>query len=78
MTTRTLLVAATALSLIAMPAIAQTTTKTDGGHHYSGGPKSEVPHHVGKKKVTKTEKKEPSGSHHYSGGPREPHHLGPK
>jgi hypothetical protein len=77
MTTRTLLIAATALSLIAMPAVAQTT-KTDGGHHYSGGPKSEVPHHMGKKKVTTTGKAKPSGSHHYSGGPREPHHIGPK
>ena len=76
MTTRTLLIAATALSLIAMPAMAQT--KTDGGHHYSGGPKSE-PHHMGKKNVgTTTGKAKPSGSHHYSGGPREPHHIGPK
>ena len=77
MTTRTLLIAATALSLTAVPAMAQTT-KTDGGHHYSGGPKSEVPHHMGKKKVTTTGKAAPSGSHHYSGGPREPHHIGPK
>jgi hypothetical protein len=79
MTTRTLLIAATVLSLIAMPAMAQTT-KTDGGHHYSGGPKSEVPHHMGKKNVgTTTGKAKPSGSHHYSGGPRsDPHHIGPK
>ncbi len=78
MTTRTLLIAATALSLIAMPAMAQTT-KTDGGHHYSGGPKSEVPHHMGKKNIgTTTGKAKPSGSHHYSGGPREPHHIGAK
>jgi hypothetical protein len=79
MTPRTLLIAVTALSLIAMPAMAQTT-KTDGGYHYSGGPKSEVPPHVGKKNVdtTTTGKAKPSGSHHYSGGPREPHHIGPK
>jgi hypothetical protein len=79
MTTRTLLIAATALSLIAMPAMAQTT-KTDGGHHYSGGPKSEVPHHMGKKNVgTTTGKAKPRGSLHYSGGPRtDPHHIGPK
>lgn len=78
MTTRTLLIVATALSMVAVPAMAQTA-KTDGGHHYSGGPKSEVPHHMGKKKVgTTTGKAKPSGSHHYSGGPREPHHIGPK
>jgi hypothetical protein len=76
MTSRTLIIAATALSLIAMPAMAQTT-KTDGGHHYSGGPRE--PHHMGKKKVgTTTGQAKPSGSHHYSGGPREPHHIGPK
>lgn len=50
MITRTLLIAATALSLITMPAVAQTT-KTDtetNGHHYSGGPKTES-RHMGKK-----------------------------
>ena len=78
MSNRTLLIVATALSLIAMPAMAQTT-KTDGGHHYTGGPKSEVPHHMGKKKIDTTKgQARPSGSHHYSGGPREPHHIGPK
>lgn len=77
MITRSLLVATTALSLIAMPAMAQTT-KTDGGHHYSGGPKTES-HHMGKKATgVKAKKTGPSGSHHYSGGPREPHHIGPK
>ena len=53
MITRSLLIAATALSFIAQPAMAQTT-KTDDGHHYSGGPKSEVPHHMGKKNVDTT------------------------
>ena len=73
---RNLLIATTALSLIALPAMAQTA-KTDGGHHYSGGPRE--PHHMGKKKTGATTKKTgPSGSHHYSGGPREPHHIGPK
>ena len=80
MTTRNLLIAATAISLIALPAMAQTQkpdTETNG-HHYSGGPKTES-HHMGKKDngVT-TGKSGPSGSHHYSGGPREPHHIGPK
>jgi len=77
MITRTLL-AIVAAAAIAVPAMAQTT-KTDGGHHYSGGPKSEVPHHMGKKTVgATTGQAKPSGSHHYSGGPREPHHIGPK
>lgn len=81
MITRCLLVGATALSLIALPAMAQTTqTDTEkNGHHYSGGPKTEVPHHMGKKDTDATTgKSAPSGSHHYSGGPREPHHIGPK
>ncbi|WP_029880264.1 hypothetical protein [Bradyrhizobium sp. OHSU_III] len=77
MITRNLLIAATALSLTVMPAMAQTA-KTDGGHHYSGGPKTES-HHMGKKKTgATTGRTGPSGSHHYSGGPREPHHIGPK
>lgn len=80
MMTRNLLIAATAMSLIALPAMAQTT-KTDtetNGHHYSGGPKTES-HHMGKKATgTTAGKARPSGSHHYSGGPREPHHIGPK
>ena len=79
MITRNLLIAATALSLTALPAIAQTK-KTDtekNGHHYSGGPKTES-HHMGKKATGTTGKSGPSGSHHYSGGPREPHHIGPK
>ena len=80
MITRNLLIAAMALSLTALPAMAQTK-KTDtekNGHHYSGGPKTES-HHMGKKKATGTTGKAgPSGSHHYSGGPREIHHIGPK
>jgi hypothetical protein len=81
MITRHLLIAATTLSLIALPATAQTT-KTDTestGHHYSGGPRND-PHHMGKKNTgVTTGKAGPRGSHHYSGGPRsDPHHMGPK
>ncbi|OCK53630.1 hypothetical protein [Bradyrhizobium sp. LMTR 3] len=81
MIARTLLIAATALSLAAMPAMAQTKkTDTDSGPHYTGGPKTMVPPHIGKKDTGKTVGKVgPSGSHHYSGGPRsDPHHMGPK
>ena len=76
---RNLLLAVTALSLTALPAMAQTE-KPDtekNGHHYSGGPKTES-HHMGKKETGTTGKAGPSGSHHYSGGPREPHHIGAK
>ena len=81
MITRTLRIAATALSLAAMPAMAQTkkTNTETTGHHYSGGPRSD-PHHMGKKDTgVTTGKAGPRGSHHYSGGPRsDPHHMGPK
>ena len=82
MITRNLLIAAMALSLTALPAMAQTK-KTDtekNGHHYSGGPKTES-HHMGKKDTGttgKSGKSGPSGSHHYNGGPREQHHIGQK
>ncbi|MBA2397423.1 MAG: hypothetical protein H0V72_01740 [Bradyrhizobium sp.] len=81
MITRNLMIAATVLSLFALPAMAQTK-KADAetnGHHYNGGPRTEVPHHMGKKDTgATTGKSAPSGSHHYSGGPREPHHTGAK
>jgi hypothetical protein len=81
MTTRTILAAVTALSLIAVPAIAQSTSGTEqNGHHYSGGPKTEVPHHMGKKETVGLATKRKSGGHHYSGGPGTsvPHHMGEK
>lgn len=80
MVTRNLLIAATAISLMALPAMAQTrkTGTETNGHQYSGGPKTES-HHMGKKaNRANTDKSTPSGNHHYSGGPREPHHIGPK
>jgi hypothetical protein len=61
--------------------MAQTATKDteQNGHHYSGGPKTEVPHHMGKKSDGQTTTGQ-SGGHHYSGGPSTstPHHMGEK
>lgn len=81
MNARKLFVAATIMSFVAFPAMAQTTPSGDdksGGHHYTGGPKAE-PHHMGKKESTGSKSKS-SGSHHYGGGPKTdvPHHMGPK
>lgn len=81
MINRSLLIAATAISFMVQPALAQTkTTQTEtNGHHYNGGPRSEN-HHMGKKDVGPVinPRSGPSGSHHYNGGPREPHHIGPR
>jgi hypothetical protein len=87
MTIRTVFAAA-ALSLIAAPTLAQTGSDTEkNGHHYQGGPKTEVPHHMGKKDTVGSSKETvgsakdgASGGHHYSGGPATstPHHMGDK
>jgi hypothetical protein len=81
MTTRKLLAsAATALSLIASPAMAQTVSDAEAnGHHYQGGPKTEVPHHMGKKETVGVTTRG-TGGHHYRGGPATsvPHHMGDK
>lgn len=80
MNAHTLLVAATVMASVALPASAQTgASDTKDGHHYSGGPKTEVPHHMGKKEGTSSKTKS-GGSHHYGGGPKTdvPHHMGPK
>ena len=78
MTIRKLLAASTALSLIALPAMAQMDTETNG-HHYQGGPKTEVPHHMGKKETVGVATRG-TGGHHYRGGPATsvPHHMGDK
>lgn len=91
MTRAKMLALATIAALSAGPALAQSTqTPADtekNGHHYSGGPKTEVPHHMGKKDdmgmgmgMSSDKKKGPAGSHHYSGGPNSdvPHHTGAK
>jgi len=80
MVSQKLLVAVTAVSLIALPAMAQTSVDSEmNGHHYSGGPKTVVPHHMGKKDTTvDASTKSKSGGHHYNGGPGStvPHHMG--
>lgn len=78
-----MLIAAVAASLITFPAMSQTTgIATDKGPHYSGGPKSPVPYHVGPQTTTGSSNANAQyrgGSHHYTGGPRtDPHHIGPK
>ena len=81
MTTKTFLAAFGIVSLLALPAVAQTGDKEKNGHHYNGGPKTEVPHHMGSKKDTVGSSKDSaSGGHHYTGGPAtsNPHHMGDK
>ena len=78
MTIRKILAAAAALSVIALPAIAQTSSDTEkNGHHYQDGPKTEVPHYMGKKETVGVATKG-NGGHHYRGGPATstPHHMG--
>jgi hypothetical protein len=83
MSHRKLIAAAAIMSFVALPALAQTsttnTTDEKNGHHYSGGPKTEVPHHMGKKESDGSTSGS-GGSHHYGGGPKTdvPHHMGPK
>ena len=84
MITHRLLAAAIAVSFFALPAMAQTSSDSEkNGHHYSGGPKTEVPHHMGKKEAgtvgTATRSSKGTGGHHYGGGPKtESHHMGEK
>jgi hypothetical protein len=74
------LFAIVAAASIALPAMAQGTDKEKSGHHYTGGPKAEVPHHMGKKDTVGASKNTTSGGHHYTGGPATstPHHMGDK
>ncbi len=81
MKTRKIFAAVAALSLIALPAMAQTSSDTEtNGHHYSGGPKTVVPHHMGKKETVGQSSTSRSGGHHYTGGSNTstPHHMGEK
>ena len=54
MIARKSIVTLTASLLLVLPAMAQTTKDAEkNGHHYSGGPNTVVPHHMGKKKTDK-------------------------
>jgi hypothetical protein len=81
MITNRSLAAAIAVSFVALPAMAQTSPDgANNRHHYLGGPKTEVPHHLGKKDTVGVSKDTKSGGHHYNGGPNTsvPHHMGDK
>ena len=72
------LMAAALLPFLAAPVVAQDRASD---HHYQGGPKTEVPHHIGKRDAGKTTQGQgtssQAGQHHYQGGPKaEPHHIG--
>jgi hypothetical protein len=75
-----LLAAVGLISLLAAPALAESADREKNGHHYNGGPKTEVPHHMGKKETVGVATRGKSGGHHYSGGPNTqvPHHMGEK
>jgi hypothetical protein len=81
MITRKIFAAFAVVSFIAVPAMAQSNSDTErNGHHYQGGPKTEVPHHMGKKETVGVASKVKSGGHHYTGGPstQVQHHMSDK
>lgn len=70
MITKRILAAAITMAFVAFPALGQTNSATEtNGHQYSGGPKTEVSHHMGKKETGSVATKSKSGSHRYTGGP---------
>ena len=80
MTARIMLAIAVSSQFLTGPVLAQGTTDRDmNKHHYQGGPKTSVPHHMTAYPVSKTAATGAtiSGGHHYSGGPKtESHHMG--
>lgn len=81
MISRKLVAIGFALQIMAVaPAMAQGTSGADkNAHHYSGGPKTEVPHAMKHPKAKKTTKSTTNTGHHYEGGPKsESHHMGVK
>ncbi len=78
---RKILIAAVAASFVTLPAMAQTSLAAEtNGHHYQGGPKTEVPHHMGAKETVGLATNGTTGGHHYAGGPNTvvPHHMAGK
>lgn len=79
MVIRKVLAVAVLLPLMAASSWAQAQS---GDHHYQGGPKTEVPHHIGPKATGTPPKsrgtRNQAGQHHYQGGPQSavPHHIG--
>ena len=71
------LIGAILLPFMVAPGFAQDRS---GDHHYQGGPKTEVPHHIGPRATGKTSKSKgtasQAGQHHYQGGPQSIHHIG--
>lgn len=68
MIARMLVSATAAISLIAVPAVAQNIDLEQSGHHYQGGPKTVVPHHMGKKDTVGETRQKALGRHHFRGG----------
>ena len=73
------LIVAAVMQLAPGIAVAQSDkAKPEGGHHYQGGPKTEVPHHMkemkGKTTGSAAKSKE---AHGYQGGPKSdaPHKM---
>ena len=62
-----LLIMASVLSCFALPAMAQADK--GGSYHYSGGPKSEVPYHPGRKKSARQRNPAPAGATIILAGP---------
>jgi len=78
MITRKMFAIAVALQFLASPVVAQVA-KDENAHHYSGGPKTEVPHMMNHPRQKNAPKPHVATSHHYSGGPQNPsHHMGDK
>lgn len=70
------------IGAILLPFMAASGLAQDqrGDHHYQGGPKTEVPHHIGPRATGATGTSQgtasQAGQHHYQGGPKEIHHIG--
>jgi hypothetical protein len=81
MITRKIFAIAVALQFLAGPVVAQVASdKDENAHHYSGEPKTEVPHMMNNpRQKNAAPKPHVTTSHHYSGGPEnEAHHIGDK